>query len=320
MRLKQVEATWQAIPTCGRSPGWRLVDALIEVRRFFSRILPAAAARRVALLPGTLMICSLVAGLASLVWGSLHEYDDFLAREGGLSLTQYTGVVSDEQFQTVLRRTLVTAILSPLLAVSAGLAYAMALVGVRRRPLRLGLLVAIFTPLLTGDITRTYGVLVTVGPNGPLAWASDTLGFPTVQLAGTQAAITFGVTQILVPVMVVILLPAVLRIDPDLGPAAMTMGAKPVRVLFRVTLPQLWLSLVAAFATGFALSMAAFADPAILGRGLKSFVANFLQDRYLITGNPAEGAAIGVLLLVLVSVGSFLIVVVGGRGTRAGQR
>ena len=78
-------------------------------------------------------------------------------------------------------------------------------------------------------------------------------------------------------------------------------------VFLRITLPQLRVGIVAAFAACFALTMAAFADPAILGRGLKNFVSNFLQDRYLGLGNPPQGAAIGILLLVIVSLGTAVI-------------
>jgi len=115
----------------------------------------------------------------------------------------------------------------------------------------------------------------------------------------------------------VVLLPAVLRIDPELGSAAATLGAKPLTVFLRVTLPQLRVGITAAFAACFALTMAAFADPAILGRGLKNFVSNFLQDRYLGLGNPPQGAAIGILLLVIVSLVTALIIAAGRkRGSR----
>ena len=114
----------------------------------------------------------------------------------------------------------------------------------------------------------------------------------------------------------VVLLPAVLRIDPELGAAAAPLGARPLTVFLRVTLPQLRTGLVAAFAACFALTMAAFADPAILGRGLKNFVSNFLQDRYLGLGNPPQGAAIGILLLVIVSLGTAAILLLGRRRRR----
>ena len=82
-------------------------------------------------------------------------------------------------------------------------------------------------------------------------------------------------------------------------------------MFLQVTLPQLRTGIAAALAAGFALAMAAFADPAILGRDLENFVSNFLQDCYLTLGNPPQGAAIGVVLLVTVSLGTALILALG---------
>jgi ABC-type spermidine/putrescine transport system permease subunit I len=91
----------------------------------------------------------------------------------------------------------------------------------------------------------------------------------------------------------------------------MTLGASPRTVFLRITLPQLRTGIVAALAACFALAMASFADPAILGRGLMNFVSNFLQDRYLTLGSRPQGAAIGILLLVIVSLGTALILALG---------
>jgi ABC-type spermidine/putrescine transport system permease subunit I len=180
-----------------------------------------------------------------------------------------------------------------------------------RRWVRLALLIGMFVPLLTGDVTRTYGLLVTIGTGGPLEWVSSHLGLGTPHLIGSLWAIGLGMVQTLLPATVVVLLPAVLRIDPELGPAAMTLGATPRAVFLQITLPQLRTGIVAAFATSFALAMASFADPAILGLGLKNFVSNFLQNRYLALGSPPQGAAIGIVLLVIVSAGTALILALG---------
>ncbi|PRC42140.1 hypothetical protein C6A85_000000112050, partial [Mycobacterium sp. ITM-2017-0098] len=255
--------------------------------------------------PALLLAGSLVAGLGVLLWSSLHSYDSFLAVPGDLSLTQYTDLTADPQFHTVLIRSLTMAVLAPLVAVGIAIPYALTLTRVRRRWLRLALLIGVFVPLLTGDITRTFGLLVTIGPGGPLEWLTG------VRLVGGLWGIGIGIVQILLPAAVIILLPAVLRINPELGAAAATLGARPHTVFLRITLPQLRVGIVAAFAACFALTMAAFADPAILGRGLKNFVSNFLQDRYLGLGNPAQGAAIGIALMVIVSLGTAVILLVG---------
>ena len=63
----------------------------------------------------------------------------------------------------------------------------------------------------------------------------------------------------------------------------------------------------------FVLAMSSFADPAILGAGLHNFLANYLQNRYLNLGNPAQGAAIAVVMLVLMCLGFALFALLGGK-------
>ncbi|MFC7671464.1 ABC transporter permease [Mycolicibacterium sp. GCM10028919] len=263
--------------------------------------------RLAALIPGLLLAGSLVAGLAALLWRSLHEYDSFLAIQGEVSLSQYGSLASDPQFHTVLVRSLTMAVIAPSVAVMIGVAYAMNMTRIRRRWLRLTLLIGVFVPMLTGDITRTFGMLVTIGPGGPVE------GLTGLNLVGSSWGIGLGIVQILLPASVVVLLPAVLRMNPELASAAATLGARPSTVFLRVTLPQLRTGIVAAYAACFALTMAAFADPAILGRGLMNFVSNFLQDRYLGLGNPPQGAAIGIVLMLIVSLGTALILLLGRR-------
>jgi putative spermidine/putrescine transport system permease protein len=307
MHSRSVSPQWKHLESTSRSPLWRLVDALIAVHSGCAAVVPSAIGRLAALIPGLLLAGSLVAGLAALLWRSLHEYDSFLAIQGEVSLSQYGSLASDPQFHTVLVRSLTMAVIAPSVAVMIGVAYAMNMTRIRRRWLRLTLLIGVFVPMLTGDITRTFGMLVTIGPGGPVE------GLTGLNLVGSSWGIGLGIVQILLPASVVVLLPAVLRMNPELASAAATLGARPSTVFLRVTLPQLRTGIVAAYAACFALTMAAFADPAILGRGLMNFVSNFLQDRYLGLGNPPQGAAIGIVLMLIVSLGTALILLLGRR-------
>jgi putative spermidine/putrescine transport system permease protein len=316
MHSRSVSHQWSQLPSSRSLPGWRLVDALIATRRRCTRLAPERLRRTIPLVPGLLLVGSLVIGLVALAWRSLHAYDSFLAVQGGWSFAQYGTALSDPQFHSVLQRTLLMAVVTPVVAVAVGLPYATTMTRCSKRWVRLGLLIGMFVPLLTGDITRTYGLLVTIGPGGPLDWVTARLGLGTPHLLGSLWAIGLGIVQTLLPAAVVVLLPAVLRIDPELGSAAKTLGASPAMVFLRVTLPQLRTGIAAALATSFALAMASFADPAILGRGLENFVSNFLQDRYLTLGNPPQGAAIGILLLVIVSLGTALVLALGRPRTR----
>ena len=249
----------------------------------------------------------LIAGVVGLGWLSLHTFDQVQGLPGPFSFTQYSQTFRDPLFVTDLRRTVIMAVVASLIAVALALPFTRAMAHSTSRFVRLTLIVVVFVPFLTGDITRTYGWLVILGPDGPLAWFCDKIGLAAPQTLGTLWAVGLGLIQVLLPIAVIILLPAVLRIDPTLEDAASTLGANRRAVVRTIVLPQLRTPIVGAFATCFALGAADFADPAILGQGLNDFLGNLLQDRYLSLSDAPAGAAIGILLLVLVTVATALI-------------
>lgn len=286
-----------------RTPAWAVVDALISVRRAVSRPRVQRAVPYLLVAPALLLVCILVAGVLSLAWSSLHTYDTFLGTSGKFSFTQYQQAVHDPQFSGVLVRTVLMAAVTAAITVLLSVPFTLVLGRIRSRSWRLLLLIAMFTPFLTGDVTRTFGWIVALGPRGPIHGLLHLFGLGSPTLLGTEWAIGAGIVQVTVPIVVVILLPAVLKLDPELEAAAMTMGAPRRRVFLSVILPQLKATGFAALAIAFALSMSAYADPLILGEGRNDFLANLLQDRYLNLGDAPLGAAIGIILLILVAAG-----------------
>ena len=289
------------------SLGWRVVDALISARR--SRLAtPLAKLKPLLLLaPGLALATILAIGLVRLAWSSLHSYDSFLGTQGHFSFTQYSQVVSDPQFKTVLVRTLTMAVVTSLIAVTFAVPFSLVMARASRRFVRLALMVIVFIPYLTGDITRTFGWLAALGPNGPVAWVCQQLGLQPPTLIGTLWAVGLGSVQVLLPAAVVILLPGVLRLDPELEQAARTLGARPHQVFLRVVLPQLRVACFSALTVCWAFAMGDFADPGILGQGVKDYLANLLQDRYLAIGNQPLGSAVGMFLLFAVLAGAAVI-------------
>jgi putative spermidine/putrescine transport system permease protein len=291
--------------------GWRFVDGLISIRRSAVGRSVRKAAPVLLVVPALALVGLLAAGIGFLAWASLHSYDTFLGLQGKFSLSEYSAIVHDRQFQTDLVRTLTMACITAVVAVLLAIPFSLVMARSRRRGTRLALMVVIFVPYLTGDITRTFGWLAVLGPHGPLAWICDRIGVTPPNLIGTLWAIGLGTVQVLLPAGVVILLPAVLRLDTELENAASTLGARPYKTFFYITLPQLRIGAFGALAACWMLAMGDFADPQILGQGLKDYLANFLQNRYLAIGNPPQGAATGVILIALVTLGAGLILVLG---------
>jgi len=290
---------------------WRLVDGLISIRRSAVGRRIRTAAPVLLIGPALALVGLLAAGIGFLAWASLHSYDTFLGIQGKFSFGEYSAIVHDRQFQNDLVRTITMASITAVIAVLLAIPFSLVMARSRKRWTRLALMVVIFVPYLTGDITRTFGWLAVLGPRGPLTWICERLSIAPPDLVGTLWAIGLGAVQVLLPAAVVILLPAVLRLDTELEHAASTLGARPYRTFLHVILPQLRSAAFGALAACWALAMGDFADPQILGQGLKDYLANFLQNRYLAIGNPPQGAATGVILIGLVTAGAGLILVLG---------
>lgn len=294
-----------------RGVGWRLVDALIAVRKAGARIGLGRVGGVLLLLPAAALLAFLIAGLFTLVSHSLHEYDSFLREEGAFSTTQYSTVIEDQHFREVLVRTVGMSVVTTLVTLALAVPFAVTMARTPRRWLRLGLLVVAFLPILTGDITRTYGWLVVLDNNGPLAWIVEQLGLGQLSILGTLWAVGIGTVQVLLPLAILILLPAVVAVDPYLADAAETMGARPRQVFRTVLLPQLRVALFAAAGVCFTMAMNEFANPALLGQGLRDYLGNLLYSTYLVLPNPYKGAALGMIMLVVILIGVGLITAIG---------
>ena len=203
----------------------------------------------------------------------------------------------DELIRTVFVRTVLMTLLSTVVAIL--IALPLAYVMTRTTSAGCGCSpVTIFLPILTGDIARAYGWLVLLGREGLLSWVIG--GDPG--MLGTLWAVGLGSVQILIPLSVVILLPAFQRVDTELEQAAATMGAGPFRVWTRVIIPLVRPGITGAAAVCITICMTEFANPSLLGQGVRDYVANLVQSVVLGRDNVYLGSAIGLTLLVAVMV------------------
>ena len=292
--------------------GWRVLDVVIAAKarlgrragRFGSFLL---------ILPGLALVSLLTLGLVLLAWRSFHTFDPFLFEQGPLSLENYREVFQAPLVREIFIRTLMMAFITTAVAIVIAMPLAYVMTRVRSRAVRLLILVVIFIPILTGDIPRAYGWLVLLGREGLLSFVVG--GDP--QLLGTLWAVGIGTVQILIPLSVVILLPAFQRVDPQLEQAAASLGARPITVWTRVILPLVRPGIAGAAAVCITISMTEFATPTLLGMGVRDYVANLVQSVVLGRDNVFLGSAIGLSLLVVVMALVTIVLLVGQR-QRAG--
>ena len=122
-------------------------------------------------------------------------------------------------------------------------------------------------PLVLPPLVGTMAFIFLCGESGILArflqWLLGLKSAPWT-LRGWWALLLFH-TYTMYPFFYVLTGAGLRRIDAGLSEAARTLGARPLRVLFRVVLPQLTPSLIAAALLTFMTSMASFSAPLFFG-------------------------------------------------------
>lgn len=134
---------------------------------------------------------------------------------------------------------------------------------------------------------------------------------PEALLPGFGAVLTGMVYQAL-PYTVLVLYPAMVRLDPTLTEAARTLGASPVRAFFTVVVPALRTTLLATLIMAFIFALGSYLLPQILGRPSQWTLSVLITDQALYQSNMPFAAAMAVFL-VLVSLALVALTLLAGR-------
>ena len=126
---------------------------------------------------------------------------------------------------------------------------------------------------------------------------------PPWTLRGWAALLLFH-TYTMYPFFYVLTGAGLRRIDAGLAEAARSLGAKPISVLLRVTLPQLTPSLLAAGLLTFMVSMASFSAPLLFGGNVRVLTLEIFTARQR---GDARVALTETVILAVISLGALLL-------------
>jgi putative spermidine/putrescine transport system permease protein len=130
-----------------------------------------------------------------------------------------------------------------------------------------------------------------------------------IRMIFTQAALIGGSANIFLPFMILPIYAVVAQIDPRLSEAAATLGAPPVAAFVRVVVPLSAPGVVAGVALVFSLSVSAYVIPTLLMGENYPTLATTIAKAFLISRDPALGAAAGAILMAI----GLIVVVTGAR-------
>lgn len=215
----------------------------------------------------------------------------------GFTLDQYRAMAS----QIVVRATwnavyLAVTVSSAALVVAYPLAWL--LVQMSRRAQTLWLIL-ILTTLSLSDVLVTFSWQVLLSRN---LWLYGMLRAAGLIDASASLTPSFGAAvccmlYVAIPFSVMILYPALSRLDRQLLEAAHTMGAKPWRVFVSVVIPCTRSAIGIALILDCMLTFGAYVTPLVLGRPRDWTLAVLISDAALNTDNLPGAAALAVAML-----------------------
>jgi len=162
------------------------------------------------------------------------------------------------------------------------------------------ILLLVLAPLLTSTLVRTFGWMVLLGRAGALN--SAMLGLHLVdrpvEFLFTLKGVLIGMTQVLLPYMVLPLMAALETVAPVLEEAATNLGASRWQIFWRIIVPQTLPGVAGGVSLVFILAFSEFPVPALLGGSTFKMLPVYLYQTMATLLDWSRGAALASVLLV----------------------
>ena len=112
-------------------------------------------------------------------------------------------------------------------------------------------------------------------------------------------ALLVGLCYLGFPYTVLVLYPALSRLDPELPEASRMLGASPFRTFFSVVIPVLRSSILSALIMVFVFNLGAYVLPQVLGRPEHWTLSVLITDQAIFQSNMPFAAAMAIFLMML---------------------
>lgn len=252
------------------------------------------------LVPITLVnLVGFVLPVLNLATISLTEIRSSGALTDGWSAAKWVLVATDPFYWELLWNSIRTSMIITLLTLVVS--YPIALYLHRASGLwRSVLLVLVISPLLLSAVVRTYGWIAILSDQGLINAGLKAFGATEpLRLMFNLTGVTIGLTEILMPYMILALLAGFGRLDVRIEEAAATLGAPPWRVFLRIVLPLSLPGIALGCLLTFVLAVSSFITPKLLGGGRVFLLATEVYDQAIVNLDWPLAATLSIIVLVV---------------------
>jgi putative spermidine/putrescine transport system permease protein len=235
--------------------------------------------------------------LAILLWMSFQA-DPAMTHAG---LNQYAAFLGDRFSLSVLASTLWLGVEVTLICLVLG--YPVAWLFTRSPGWARGaLMLVVLLPLLTSVVVRTFAWIVILGRQGIVNETLLALGFiqTPLRLLYTEGGMAVAIAQVQMPLMVLPLITAITRIEPNLIDASFALGGGHWRAFRKVLLPLSLPGILAGCMLTYAAAITAFISQSLIGGGQKLFMPMYIYQQASSLQNWPFASAISIIFLLAV--------------------
>ncbi|WP_254858849.1 ABC transporter permease [Natronomonas gomsonensis] len=228
--------------------------------------------------------------------------------EGTWAITSYVNVLTSPFLHEILLFTFKLAVVSTVITVAIGFAYAYAVwrsSGIRQTIL----LFAMVLPLLTTLVAKLYAWVLLLTPNGTINQWLIGAGLVNQPLAlmNNFLGTIIGQVYICLPYAVLAIYSVMSTLEWDTVEAAHDLGASRPRAVLEVVVPGAMPGIAVATVITWAWGVGAYAAPSLLGSSSERTFAVEVENRLLTQFNWPEASAMALLIFVLVLVSVLLL-------------
>jgi putrescine transport system permease protein len=217
-----------------------------------------------------------------------------------VDLGNFAIAATDDLYRTAFWLSLRTAFVSTVICLLIGYPMALAIARADKR-WRTALLLALMLPFWTGFLMRINAWIGMLRDDGWINAALTFLGFAPVRLLYTDTALYIGMVYTYLPFMVLPVYARLAKLDATLLEAAADLGASPLRVFLRVTLPLSLPGVVAGVALVFIPCVGEYVIPELLGSPGAQLIGRVMWEEFFADRDwPMAASLAWLLLMVLV--------------------
>lgn len=258
--------------------------------------------------PCIIIAAAVLASLFAVFQYSFRTFIPGSLETGGFTLENFARIGRPLYFWVIMDTFLISFLTAAFcLLLSYPVAYA--LVRTQQEWLRTLLVILSITPLFTGEIVRTYAWMLVLGTEGFVNSGLMALGLigKPLQFMYTKFGVIVALVHFSMPVMIILLATAIGHVNRDYEKAAANLGAAPLTVFWKVTVPLTLPGIIAGTVVIFAWTMSAFATPQLIGGGKVLMISNLVYLQGLSSFNFPLAAVLSVLAFIA-AVGSLALI------------